>query len=190
MFLLKKALLFTNIKQDLIMGRKHKVDEHTWMSEEEYQLVTGKSVIPCVDLVILRKDIKGDIGILLLIRKTGYGTGGWCLIGGRQWKGETAEETIDRQARDVGIKVETIPPFQPNFPAWINDDPNQDKTKHPCSMTYPVKIISGQVRDEGEEYKGWKWFSVKEIPKMNYGHRFQVLKTLEQLKKFNALNEI
>ena len=67
----------------------------------------------------------------------------------------------------------------------------QDKTKHPCSNTYPIKIISGDVREEGEEYKGSKWFPVDRLPdEIAYGHRFQILKTLEQLKKFNGLNEI
>ena len=161
-----------------------------WMTDKEYKLVTNKMPIPCVDLVILRKSEEGIIEVLLLVRKTGYLKGKWCIIGGRQWKEEIAEETINRQADDLSIKVKVIPPFEPNFPAWINDNPKQDKTKHPCSMTYPVRIISGEVREEGEEYKGFKWFSVDKIPKMAYGHRFQVLKTLEQLKRFNGLNEI
>ena len=161
-----------------------------WMTDEEYGIVTSKSVVPCVDLVILRKSEEGSIEVLLLIRKTGYGKGKWCIIGGRQYKEEIAEETINRQASDLGVKVKVIPPFEPNFPAWINDDPEQEETKHPCSMTYPVRIISGEVRKEGEEYNGFKWFSVDKIPKMAYGHRFQVLKTLEQLKKFNGLKNI
>ena len=163
--------------------------EKIWMTDEEYGVVTGKSVVPCVDLVIFRKQ-KGVLETLLLRRKTGYGKGKWCIIGGRQYKGEIAEEIINRQASDLGVKVKVIPPFEPNFPAWINDDPSQDKTKHPTSMTYPVKIISGEVRKEGEEYFNYQWFSINNIPEMAYGHRFHVLKTIEQLKKFAGLKNI
>jgi ADP-ribose pyrophosphatase YjhB (NUDIX family) len=167
------------------------MDENYWMSEEEYGVVTGKSVVPCIDLVILRKSSKGELEVLLLVRKTGYGADKWCIIGGRQWKGERIREAIDRQAKDLGIKVEVIPPFEPGFPAWIHDDPNQDKTKHPCSITYPVRIISGQVREGGEEYKGYKWFSVNNLPSgIAFHHEQQILKTIYQLKKFNALNGI
>ncbi len=167
------------------------MSKHYWMTNKEYELVTSKTPIPCVDLIILRKSEEGIIEVLLLIRKTGYGKGKWCVIGGRQWKGETLEQTINRQADDLNIKVKVIPPFEPNFPAWVNDDPSQDKTKHPCSITYPVKIISGNVREEGEEYKGYKWFPVDKLPNgIAYGHYFQILKTFEQLKKFDSLNGI
>ena len=161
-----------------------------WITDEEYSLVTKKTTIPTVDLVVLRRNER-ILETLLLRRKTGYGRGKWCIIGGRQYKGEISKQTINRQASDLGVRVEVIPPFEPNFPAWINDNPKQDKTKHPCSNTYPVKIISGNVREEGEEYKGYKWFPVDKLPdEIAYGHRFQILKTLEQLKKFNGLNEI
>ncbi len=167
------------------------MDENAWMSEEEYEIVTGKSVVPCIDLVILRKNNEKELEVLLLIRKTGYGAGKWCIIGGRQWKRERARELIDRQARDLGIKVEVIPPFEPGFPAWIHDNPNQDKTKHPCNMVYPVKIISGQIREEGEEYKGYKWFPINDLPSgIAYHHEHEILKAIEQLNRFNALNGI
>jgi ADP-ribose pyrophosphatase YjhB (NUDIX family) len=167
------------------------MDENIWMSEEEYKLVTGKSVIPCIDLVILRKNSSAELEVLLLVRKTGYGKGKWCIIGGRQWKREMARESIDRQAKDLDIKVKVISPFEPGFPASIHDDPNQDITKHPCSMVYPVKIISGKVREEGEEYKGYKWFPINKLPSgIAYHHEHEILKAIEQLKKFNALNGI
>lgn len=170
---------------------EYKMDNNAWMSDEEYKIVTEKSVVPCIDLVILRRNNKGEIEVLLLIRKTGYGKGKWCIIGGRYWKGERAREAIDRQAKDLDVKVEVIPPFEPGFPAWAHDDPAQDDTKHPCSMVYPVKIISGQIRDEGEEYKGYKWFSINNLPSgIAYHHEHEILKAVDQLKRFNALNEI
>ena len=176
--------------------------EKYWMSNTEYLLVTSKVPIVCSDLVILRymelgeNPIHGkpapsgrnyqDLETLLLRRKTGYESGKWCIIGGRQWKGERAAEAIKRHAADVGVKVEVIAPFSIDFPAWINDNPEQDRTKHSISRVYPVKIISGEPREEGEEFKGIKWFSVTELPEMAYDHRAEILKAVEQLKKFGG----
>lgn len=159
----------------------------SWMSDEEYDLVTRKSVIPTNDLVVLRGGEPWEVA--LFIRKTGYEKGKWCVIGGRQWKGEIAAEAIDRQAAEMGIVVEVVPPFAPNFPAWVHDDPKQDKTKHSSGSVYPVRIISGEIKQAGEEYSEFKWFPVNELPpdsKWAYHHKFEVEKVIEQLRRFGV----
>lgn len=153
-----------------------------WMSNAEYDLVTKKTSIPTVNLVILKKN-KNGWEILLLVRKTGYAKGGWCMIGGRVWLGETLKHAIQRHTKDLAVKVRILPPFNPNFPSYIDDRNNQDKTKHPISLIYPAEIISGKVREEGEEYKGFKWFPVNKLPKIAYGQKLQIQKTLKQLDK-------
>lgn len=154
-----------------------------WMSKIEYELVTNKTPIPTVNLVIIRK--RDNISeILLLKRKTGYAKGRWCIIGGRVWKGENLKKAIQRHALDLGVKVKIIPPFNPNFPSFIDDRNNQDKTKHPLSKIYPAEIESGEVRVEGEEYKGFKWFPIDKLPQIAYGQKLQIQKTLERLKKY------
>lgn len=156
---------------------------HVWMTDEEYQLVTEKTPIPTVDMVILRKTNSGW-KTLLLKRKTGYEKGKWCIIGGRVWKGETLGEAIRRHSQDLGVEVSVISPFAPDFPAWINDNRLQDKTKHSITHVYPVLITKGKVRKEGEEYSGYAWFSPDQLPEMAYDHRTEVEKALDQLKKF------
>lgn len=153
-----------------------------WMSDKEYLLVTKKTPIPTVNLVILRKN-KDNWEVLLLIRKTGYAKGQWCIIGGRVHIGELLKHAIDRQAEDLKVEVKIIPPFTPNLPSFIDDQKDQDKTKSPLSFIYPVEIVSGEVRKEGEEYKGFKWFSISKIPKIGYGQKVQIRTTIEQLKK-------
>lgn len=157
------------------------LEQSIWMSEAEYKIVTQKSVIPCVDLVILRGNKK--LETLLFRRKTGYERGKWVLIGGRQYKGEIASETIKRQASEVGLVVEIISPFEPGFPAWVNDDPSQDKTKHASSSVYPVRIVSGEVKKEGSEHSDFRWFSEDELPEMGYQHKSEVIKAVERLEK-------
>lgn len=156
-----------------------------WMSEDEYKLVVQKTPIPTIDLVVLRQN-GGRWETLLLVRRTGYEAGNWCVIGGRQRLGETAKEGIERQADDLGVRVEIIPPFEANFPAWVHDDPLQDRTKHACTNVYPVRIVEGNVQKEGEEFTASKWFSIDELPEMAYHGRFEVIKAVEQLKKFGG----
>lgn len=157
-----------------------------WMSHKEYLLVTQKTPIPTVNLTILRKN-KKRWEILLLIRKTGYAAGQWCIIGGRVWMGETLKQSLVRQAEDLKVKVKIIPPFNPNFPAFIDDRKNQDKTKSPLSLVYPVEIVSGKVREEGEEYKGFKWFPINRMPETGYGQKLQIQKTIDQLKRLGRI---
>ncbi|MCL4366148.1 NUDIX hydrolase, partial [Patescibacteria group bacterium] len=154
-----------------------------WMSDAEYALVTDKTPIPTVNLVILRK--KGDIWeVLLLVRKTGYAKGRWCMIGGRIWKGETLQAAIQRHAKDLAIKVKILSPFNVNFPSYIDGRNNQDKTKQPISIVYPAEIISGEVREEGEEYEGFRWFPINKLPQIAYGQKRQIEQTIKLLKSF------
>lgn len=152
-----------------------------WLNEQEYQLITGKTPIPTVNLVIVRQNAC-CWEILLLVRKTGYAKGSWCMIGGRVRIGESLKQAIERHAKDLKVKVEIIAPFGPNFPAFIDDRNTQDETKHPISMIYPANIISGKVRNEGEEYKGYKWFPIDKLPEIAYGQKLQIKKTIEKLK--------
>lgn len=151
-----------------------------WLSDQEYQLVTKKTPIPTVNLVIIRQEIN-TWEILLVIRKTGYAKGNWCIIGGRVRIQETLAEAIERHAKDLNVKVKIISPFEPNFPAFIDDRNIQDETKHPISMIYPAKIVSGKLRDEGIEYKGYEWFPIDKLPKIAYGQKLQIKKAIEKL---------
>lgn len=151
-----------------------------WLTEQDYQFVTKKIPIPTVNLVILRKN-ENNWELLLLIRKTGYSEGKWCIIGGRVRIKESLEHAINRHAEDLSVKIKIINPFGPNFPCFIDDRSTQDETKHPISMIYPAKIISGEIRDEGEEYKGYKWFPIDKLPEIAYGQKLQIKKTIERL---------
>jgi len=157
-----------------------------WMSEKVYNLVTKKTPIPCVDLVILR-EIKETLEVLLILRKTGYARGNWCLIGGRQRIGETLKDALKRQAEELGIEVEIMVPFTSNFPAWIYDELGQDKTKQSLTHIYPVRIKSGQLREEGKEYESFKWFPIAKLPKLAFDQNFEIQKTLGQLEKFKKI---
>ena len=157
-----------------------------YMSDEEYALVTRKTPIPTVNLIILKKN-KNKWEILLIIRKTGYAKGNWCFIGGRVKIGETLSDALKRQEEDLGVKVKILPPFNPNFPSYIDDRLGQDQTKQSVSIIYPAKIVSGKLKYEGEEYGGYKWFPVDKLPKIAYGQKLQIKKTFEQMEALGKL---
>ena len=154
-----------------------------WMTDKEYKFVCIKTPIPTIDLVILRKN-KNITETLLLIRKTGYERVKWCIIGGRIRIGETIKKAIDRHALDLGVKVRIIEPFNSNFPAFIEDNLKQDKTKQPLGLVFPAEILAGKIRQEGKEFKGFKWFPINKLPKLAYDHKNEVITTLKKLKKF------
>lgn len=153
----------------------------SWLSEKEYQLVTSKTPIPTVDLVILRQN-KKRLEVLLLVRKTGYAKGQWCIIGGRIWRGESIKDIVQRQAGGLGVKVKILSPFDYNFPALVNDRPKQDLTKHSICNVYPVEIIKGKIKEEGEEHKGFKWFPVNKLPILAYDHKNEIITTIKRMK--------
>jgi isopentenyldiphosphate isomerase len=96
------------------------------------------------------------------------------------------KDTIDRQARELGVKVEIISPFDSTFPVFINDKIDQDKTKQSCTHIYPVKIVSGEVEKEGEEFLETKWLSINEISKdIAYGHDLEILSTFNNFKRLS-----
>lgn len=162
-------------------------DKKIWMTDEEYLFVTKKIPIHCVDLVILRKNNK-VLETLLLVRKTGYEKGKYCIIGGRQRLGETAKDTVIRQAAELGVEVSILTPFDYDFPAWVNSRHGQDSTKQPVCSVYPVKIIGGEILPEGSEYSSYKWFPVDKLPQViAYDHRFEIEIVLKQLEKFRSL---
>lgn len=154
---------------------------NAWLSEKDYRFIISKTPISTVDLVVLRK--KRKLEVLLIIRKTGYAKGQWCIIGGRIWKGETIKNCLKRQAKDLGVEVTIYPPFDYNFPVLVNDHLNQDQTKQSICNVYPVEIIRGQLKQEGEEFVGISWFPINKLPKLAYDHRFEIREVVRRLNK-------
>jgi len=121
----------------------------------------------------------------LLVRKAGYEKGKYCIIGGRQWKNEIVKETIQRQAKELGLEVSIISPFTYDFPAWVNSRLDQDQTKQPVCSVYPVRITHGTIMKEGKEYSNYEWFPIDKLPStMAYDHKFEVDVAIKQLEKF------
>lgn len=155
-----------------------------WMSVQEYRSITKKTPLPCVDLVLLRGTINEELEVLVLIRKTGYEKGKYCIMGGRQRIGETLQDTVNRQASELGVTIKIIPPFSSEFPAVVNSRLKQDKTKQTTCSVYPVRVIEGNLKKEGKEFEKPKWVRESQLPNMAYDHAYEINYAIKQVRKF------
>ena len=86
------------INQTKPQKSKTVVPQSRWIPDELFQAIQRSVPIPCVDLIILRKN-RGTIETLLIKRKIYPEQGKWCLVGGRILKDETTKQAIARQAK-------------------------------------------------------------------------------------------
>jgi len=77
-------------------------DEHDWIPDDEWKMITEKMPIVSVDLIVLHKG-----GIILGKRKNEPAKGEWFVPGGRVRKGESLKDAVHRIAKEeIGTDVE------------------------------------------------------------------------------------
>lgn len=163
---------------------KRVIPEKQFLPKETFDLIQKSIPIVCIDLVVLRNNRSE---VLLVKRKIEPEAGKWCLIGGRMLLGEKLPMTIKRQSqRELGVNVSIIPPFEPNFPAFIDDNPKADPQKHAVALTYPVTISPDSTLNlEGPEFSETKWFRLSTLPKkMGFNHKKALAATMRKVQMF------
>ncbi|MBU2264631.1 DUF4916 domain-containing protein [Patescibacteria group bacterium] len=165
---------------------KRVVPRNGFLPKKTFDLIQKSIPVVCVDLVILRNH---HSELLLIKRRIEPETGKWCLIGGRVLMGERLSMAISRQTRrELGVKVSILPPFGPNFPAFIDADPKADPQKHAVALTYPVTISPNRTLNlEGPEFSKTKWFKLKKIPKLGFNHKKALAETMKKVQMFCRL---
>jgi len=161
------------------------VPDKGFLPKETFDLIQRSIPVVCVDLVVLRNDYSE---VLLVRRKIEPEAGKWCLIGGRMLLGEKLPTTIKRQSqRELGVNVSVVPPFGPNFPAFIDDNPKADPQKHAVALTYPATIAPGSTLNlEGPEFSETAWFKLTRLPKMGFNHKKALTATVQKVQTFCA----
>ncbi len=156
--------------------------------EPLYQQIAGLVPIPCVDLVIVRRGER-ETEVLLIKRAIPPDKDKWCIIGGRVIGGrevqpERLSGAIQRQAeRELGIEIKVLPPWDPNHPLVVFDDPDCDPAKYPIVMVYPVEVVRGDVRT-GPESSEVRWFPYSRLPDvMGFTHRREVEAVMSELAR-------
>lgn len=156
------------------------------LSDKEYQLIRELTPLPHVDLVILRKGEDGGWETLVFNRKIGPTAGKTCLIGGRQLKGETIQDTITRQRAEVGLHVKVIQPFQHDFPSFVDSSEDQDSLKQATTLTYPVEIIGEMGEPKSDEVDSPRWVDPQDLPQNIPQH--YIRKISETINRLNKLS--
>lgn len=160
------------------------VPQKSFLSNRVFNLMQASVPIVCIDLVILRRGPSSKTEILLIKRSLKTEIGKWCNIGGRVIKNERLAATIKRQAKkELGVSVAILPPWRPNCPLCVMDDPKADPQKHSITLVYPVTIKSGELKNCGPEFNDVRWFNAKKLPRpIGFNHRQELKAVLKEIK--------
>jgi ADP-ribose pyrophosphatase YjhB (NUDIX family) len=144
-----------------------------WIPEEEYQLITSRVPIACVDVLL---SPNGDTKQIGLIHRTTYGGGhGWCLIGGAVLRNESLFDAVDRHVMaTLGANIKVVRSTM-RLGAVIEyfSEPGlgnfHDPRKHAVALTYTAECeLSGTPEPIGEAID-FRWFGMDDLPGINFG---------------------
>lgn len=147
------------------------------LSEEEYEFVTSRIPIVCVDAVLY--DVAGK-KIGLIIRATGSETNRYTLIGGRVNHGESLKESMGRHLKkDLNINDFTYYKCAEEKPVHVHQYIHGDKTpvatnfgfdptKNAIALTYILTTNDyPNPRDEAREFA---WLDIEEYKNLTFGY--------------------
>lgn len=151
-----------------------------WLSDLEYKRVQATMPIVCVDVLPVRKalrgyppfgNIMGALEVGLIRRRSPQGVR-WGHLGGRLLRGEEIKDAIRRQVREaLGDNVDVPIPRGSFQPVWVAEyfpearpgfgvDPRQ----HCVSLVYAVDLPSEpEPRNEALEFR---WFPADALPSL------------------------
>lgn len=155
----------------------------TYLSEEDYQLVTSAVPIVCIDVLPVQQQDSGKWSVGMILRATGSQTGKLTLIGGRVQHSEHIKDAITRHLKtDLHVNsfefldgLSEDKPFlvQQYFQADTaeSDVYGFDPTKHSIGLTYLIHILEDPAPvNEASEFH---WIS--DIDQKIFGFNQQVV---------------
>jgi ADP-ribose pyrophosphatase YjhB (NUDIX family) len=137
-----------------------------WIPDDEYNAITNRVPIVCVDLLPLAPDRSSAIGLIL--RETYDGNRGWCLVGGAVLLNESLADAVGRHVSstlgtDMSLRGSTL-----EFVDVIEyfSEPNRgdfyDPRKHSVGLSY-VAEVEGSPVAQGEALE-FQWFPAGRLP--------------------------
>ncbi len=126
--------------------------------EDEYRNIMDKTVILCVDAIIVSEDGR----YLLIKRKNEPLKDEWWIIGGRMHKGETAHQAVVRKVKEeVGLDVEVIEELGYYDEHFDKNPFDLDSGVHTISLVFLVRPTNYDVVLDSQSSE-WKW--AKDVP--------------------------
>jgi ADP-ribose pyrophosphatase YjhB (NUDIX family) len=144
------------------------------MSNENKMEDKPRNPIPTIDIILSENSNSNKI--LLIKRKKDPFKDYFSLPGGFVNEGEKVEDAVRREAEEeILVKVEPIDIL------GVYSDPNRDPRGHIMSITFMVKINSGEPK-AGDGVAELQWFEINDLKNINLG--FDHLKILSDYQKY------
>jgi colanic acid biosynthesis protein WcaH len=145
-----------------------KKDEYGFIPSTIYDQIMKQMPIPSVEAVI---EIKGSL--LFLKRKNNPAAGQWWFAGGRIHRGESFEETLQREVKEeAGLDVESY--------RFIKAYSRVFSERHDITIAYLCKCKHGKIELD-KEHSEYKLF--KKLPKGLHPYLLETIKD-SQWKKW------
>ena len=109
--------------------------------------------------------VRNEDGKILLVKRGGSTFHGyWCIPGGHSEKGETPQQTAQREANEeVGSVAVESKPFFIHLHDWPADHSISGAHKHKCHIFFGK--VSGKLR-AGDDAAELSWFTLEEAKKL------------------------
>ena len=134
-----------------------------------------RNPIPTIDIILFENSNSNKV--LLIKRKKDPFKDYFSLPGGFVNEGEKVEDAVRREAEEeLLVKVEPIDIL------GVYSDPNRDPRGHIMSITFIVKIITGELK-AGDGVAELKWIEINNLGNIKIG--FDHLKILSDYKTWN-----
>jgi 8-oxo-dGTP diphosphatase len=131
-----------------------------------------RNPIPTIDIILVENSNSNNI--LVIKRKKDPFKDYFSLPGGFVNEGEKVEDAVRREAEEeLLVKVEPIDIL------GVYSDPHRDPRGHIMSITFIVKIITGEIKT-GDGVAELKWIGINNLENIKLG--FDHLKILSDYK--------
>lgn len=162
-----------------------------YLSDEDYQLVTGAVPIVCIDVLPVRQEESGKWCVGMILRATGSQAGKLTILGGRVQHSEHIKGAIDRHLKtDLQVSsFEFLDGLAEDKPFMVqqyfqrdatdSDQYGFDPTKHAIALTYLIHI-SDEPRPLNEASE-FHWISDIDHKQFGFNQQIVVKRALNYL---------
>jgi colanic acid biosynthesis protein WcaH len=121
--------------------------DENWICEPMYSKIKSKVPLPCVDLLVIHNG-----KLLLMLRNNQPAKDLWFTPGGRVYRGELLEQTVQRVLKqETGLEVLKVEQIGAMSHLWPES--------HTVTVIYVVHVSHTNV-DMNSEHRAFKWIDL------------------------------
>jgi 8-oxo-dGTP diphosphatase len=116
--------------------------------------------------MVLFKQHRKSLEILLIQRQKPPYQGSWALPGGKLDTGETVEQAAARELQEeTGVTDVALHPFH------VFSEPQRDPRGHSISVAFYGKVSATTEARAGDDASAAIWYSIDQLPPLAFDHR-------------------